>query len=160
LRRQRERDRYNASKLTNTEESKGKELILLDKPAQANSVRSVPSPNIWLLNTAATWHMTPNQHDFVTYQEVTKGRPVHDAGNHSHRVAGIGIVKLKVPEGIIKVQDIHHIPGIHASLLSFSLLEAQGFDISLVDTVPKHFRVTSLDNTSFQIYANPTCGIY
>jgi hypothetical protein len=69
-------------------------------------------------------------------------------------------VKLKVPEGMIEVRDVRHIPGIHASLLSFSLLEAQGFDISLVDTVPKHFRVTSLDNTSFQIYANPTCGTY
>jgi hypothetical protein len=48
-------------------------------------------------------------------------------------------VKLKVPEGTIKVQDIYHIPGIHASLLSFSLLKAQGFNISLVNTVPKHF---------------------
>jgi hypothetical protein len=46
LRRQQKHDRYNASKSTNTEESKGKELILLDKPAQANSVRSIPSPNI------------------------------------------------------------------------------------------------------------------
>jgi hypothetical protein len=45
-------------------------------------------------------------------------------------------------------------------LLSFSLLEAQGFDISLVDMVPKHFWVTSLDNILFQIYANPTCGTY
>jgi hypothetical protein len=93
--------------------------------------------------------MMPNQYDFVTYQEVTKGRPVHDAGNHSHHVAGIRIVKLKVLEGMIEVRDVCHIPGIHASLLSFSLLKAQGFDISLVDTVPKHFRVTSLDNTSF-----------
>jgi hypothetical protein len=48
-------------------------------------------------------------------------------------------VKLKVLEGIIEVRDVHHIPGIHASLLSFSLLEAQGFDISLVNMVPKHF---------------------
>jgi hypothetical protein len=104
--------------------------------------------------------MTPNQYDFITYQEVTKGRLVHDAGNHSHYVTSIGIVKLKVLEGIIKVQDVHHIPGIHASLLSFSLLKAQGFNISLVNMVPKHFQVTSLDNTSFQIYANPTCGTY
>jgi hypothetical protein len=48
-------------------------------------------------------------------------------------------VKLKVPEGMIEVQDVHHIPRIHASLLSFSLLEAQGFNISLVNIVPKHF---------------------
>jgi hypothetical protein len=48
-------------------------------------------------------------------------------------------MKLKVLEGIIKVQDVYYIPGIHASLLSFSLLEAQGFNISLVNMVPKHF---------------------
>lgn len=136
---------------------KGKELVLLDKPAQANSVRSNPSPNTWLLDTAATWNMTQNRHDFLTYQEVAKEKPVHDTGNHSHHVVGIGIVKLNIPGGAIKAWDVRHIPGIHASLLSFSLLEAQAFDISLVSTVPEHFQVTFSDNLLFRIYAN--CGL-
>ena len=55
---------------------------------------------VWLMDSGATWHMTPNRDWFYTYEPISEGL-VFMGNDHALEIAGIGTIKLKMYDGSI-----------------------------------------------------------
>ena len=100
-------------------ESEGELLSVSDK-----------SQNIadeWILDSGCTYHMCPNRDLFSTYEPVSQG-VVLMGNNASCKVAGIGTVKIKMFDGVVRtLSDVRHIPDLKRNLISLSTLDAKGY---------------------------------
>ena len=54
-----------------------------------------------MLDSGCIFHMCPNQDWFSTYEKVSKG-VVLSGNNASYRIAGIGIIKIKMYDGVVR----------------------------------------------------------
>jgi Pol polyprotein len=84
----------------------------------------------WLFDTCASYHMTANRDRFVSYRPADKDQGICDAQGGRGRPLGKGTVIIKTGDGgILKLDDVLHIPTLHANLISGALLEEQGFQV-------------------------------
>jgi hypothetical protein len=84
----------------------------------------------WLFDTCASYHMTANRDSFVSYRPADKNQGICDAQGSRGRPLGKGTVIVKTSDGgILKLEDVLHIPTLHANLISGALLEEQGFQV-------------------------------
>jgi hypothetical protein len=69
------------------------------------------------MDTEASQHMTSNREWFVTY-ESSDGR-VLLRNDHLCKIAGVGIVRIKMHDGIIRtLTGVKHIPDLTKNLIS------------------------------------------
>src|SRR4051812_10611376 len=69
--------------------------------------------------------MSPRKKLFVEYKRMS--RIVHLGDGRSSSVDGIGSVKLRMCDGVIRTFRCWHVPGMKRSLLSLSTLDSEGY---------------------------------
>ncbi|XP_024315863.1 uncharacterized protein LOC106865951 isoform X2 [Brachypodium distachyon] len=93
--------------------------------------------DVWVLDTACTFHMTPHGEWFATYEVMPNGSVL--MGDDSPcEIAGIGIVQIKMFDGTIRtLSDVRHIPNLKKNLISLSTLDNKGYKYSGGDEIVK-----------------------
>ena len=72
----------------------------------------------WLIDSGATWHMTSRREWFQQYELVSRGS-VYMGDNHALEIVGIGTIKIKIYDGIIRtIQRVRQVAGLKKNLLS------------------------------------------
>ena len=81
----------------------------------------------WILDSGCTFHMTPNRDWFSTYEPMHKGA-VLLGNNASCKVAGIGTVRIKMFNGVVRtLGDVRYVPDLKRNLISLSTLDAKWY---------------------------------
>ncbi|KAG8475483.1 hypothetical protein CXB51_032327 [Gossypium anomalum] len=108
------------SKSSNREDYSDGELL-------AASVNDSKVSEEWILDSGCTFHMNPNRDWFTTYETVSKG-VVLMGNNASCKIAGVGTIKVKMFDGVIrKLSDMRHIPELKRNLISLGTLDSKGY---------------------------------
>ena len=82
--------------------------------------------DVWLLDSACTYHVCPRREWFYTYQPCD-GRTVLMGNNAECRVVGIGSIRMRMFDGEVRtVANVRHVPEVSSNLLSLGALEARG----------------------------------
>ncbi|KAH9671138.1 hypothetical protein KPL70_017236 [Citrus sinensis] len=77
-------------------------------------------------NSGATWHMTSRREWFHTYEPISGGS-VYMGNDHALEIAGIGTIKIKMFDGIIrKIGEVRHANGLKKNLLSLGQIDSHG----------------------------------
>ena len=108
-----------------------------DSKSEANLVKSFDSGMIdevlsacniskcneeWLLDSGAMHHICPRKYWFASYQTVNDGI-VLLGDNHSCKIVGVGSVKIKMFDGVIRtLTDVRHVPELKKKLISLGVL--------------------------------------
>lgn len=80
----------------------------------------------WVLDSACTFHMCPRRDWFSTYESAEGS--VLMGNNVSCRLVGIGTVRIKMHDGVIRtLAGVRHIPDLKRILLSLSTLDSNGY---------------------------------
>lgn len=91
------------------------------------AVTSGDHSDTWIMDTGASFHMTPNREWFETYKAGNMGS-VRLADDKACGVVGIGQVKFRMYDGTIRtLTDVRHIPVMKKNLISLGLLHRNGF---------------------------------
>ena len=73
--------------------------------------------------------MSPDRKWFTTYKEIDSGA-VMMGNNNSCRTVGIGSVRIKMFDGIVRtLKDVRHVPDLRKNLISLGVLESKGCKI-------------------------------
>jgi hypothetical protein len=73
---------------------------------------------VWLMDSGATWHMTPNRDWFHTYEPISGGT-VFMGDNHTLEIVGIGTIKLKMYDGLFcTISGVRHVKNLKKNLFS------------------------------------------
>ena len=94
--------------------------------------------NSWVLDSGATFHMCPHKNWFATYKQ-TSGT-VYLGDDNPLEVEGIGNIKLKMFDDIIRNIDCWHVPQMKRNLISLSTLDDQGYKFYLENGMLKVFK--------------------
>ena len=93
--------------------------------------------NEWILDSGCTFHMTPNKTFFHTFESVDGGN-VTMGNNTTCKVVGIGSIKIKMFDGIVRtLTDVRYVPGLKKNLLSLGTLDKIGCRITCEGGVMK-----------------------
>src|SRR3954465_981800 len=105
---------------------KGKEAIAsiaVNRPSDVDSDDSIGGEVLfvsrlqvedsWILDTGATFHMSPHRRLFVEYRQ--KSGTVYLGDGRSSSVDGIGSIMLRMDDGVIQTIRYWHVPGIKIS---------------------------------------------
>ncbi|KAG8472618.1 hypothetical protein CXB51_034307 [Gossypium anomalum] len=85
----------------------------------------------WILDSGCSFHMCPNREWFSTYNSV-EGGVVRMGNDSSSKVIGIGIVKIKMHDGMIRtLSDVRYVPDLRKNLISLSILDLKGCRINI-----------------------------
>ncbi|KAL5740548.1 hypothetical protein ACOSQ2_029728 [Xanthoceras sorbifolium] len=134
-------------KLKNKQQNKDQKR---DEPAEASIVQNqeqcdlllvcadeAKTRNEWILDTACSFHMCPNRDYLSTYKSVQCG-VVLMGNNHACKIAGMGTVKIKMHDGVVRtLTDVRHIPDLKRNLISLSTLDSNGYKFTGGDGVLK-----------------------
>ncbi|KAL5766903.1 hypothetical protein ACOSP7_017520 [Xanthoceras sorbifolium] len=134
-------------KLKNKQQNKDQKR---DEPAEASIIQNqeqcdlllvcadeAKARNEWILDTACSFHMCPNRDYFSTYKSV-QGGVVLMGNNHACKIAGMGTVKIKMHDGVIRtLTDVRHIPELKRNLISLSTLDSNDYKFTGGDGVLK-----------------------
>ncbi|KAG8478019.1 hypothetical protein CXB51_027833 [Gossypium anomalum] len=81
----------------------------------------------WILDSGCTFHMSPNQDWFITYETVSED-VVLMRNNASCKIAGVGTIKVKMFDGVVRtLSDVRHVPELKRNLISLSTLDSKGY---------------------------------
>ena len=81
----------------------------------------------WILDSACSFHVTPNKDWFDIYMLVNSGF-VLMGNDASCKVIGIGNIRIKMFDGVVKTLcDVRHIPDLRKNLISLGALDSNGF---------------------------------
>ncbi|KAK0602044.1 hypothetical protein LWI29_029846 [Acer saccharum] len=96
--------------------------------------------DVWLLDSAATWHMTSRREWFHKYEHVSGGS-VFMGNDHALEIAGIGTIKIKIHDGTIRtIQEVRHVKGLKKNLLSLGQLDDLGCKTQIENGILKIVR--------------------
>ena len=91
----------------------------------SNSEQPVDS---WILDSACSFHVTPNRDWFDTYKLVNSGIVTMSNGAH-YKITGIGNIRIKMFDGVVKTLcDVRHVPEVEKNLISLNTLDSNGYD--------------------------------
>ena len=100
-------------------------------------VSSVTSTDEWLCDSACSFHRCFRKEWFFNFTELDGG-VVYLANNQPCKIAGIGSISLKNPDGSTRVlTDVRYIPKLEKNLISLGTLESKGFTIILQNGILK-----------------------
>ena len=57
--------------------------------------------DVWLIDSRATWNITPRREWFHQYEPIS-GESVFMGDDHALEIVGIGTIKLKMYDGIVR----------------------------------------------------------
>ena len=78
----------------------------------------------WLLDSGASHHICPHKDWFASYQTVNDGI-VLLGDNHSCKTVGVGSVKIKMFDGVIRtLTDVRHVPELKKKIISLRVLDS------------------------------------
>ncbi|KAG8493558.1 hypothetical protein CXB51_011740 [Gossypium anomalum] len=81
----------------------------------------------WILDSGCTFHMSPNRDWFTTYKTVSED-VVLMGNNASCKIAGVGIIKVKMFDGVVRtLSDVRHAPELKRNLILLSTLDSKGY---------------------------------
>ena len=81
----------------------------------------------WILDSGCTFHMYPNRNWFSTNETVSKS-VVLMGYNSSCRIAGIGAVRIKMFDGVVRtLDDVRHVPDMKRNMISLSTLDSKRY---------------------------------
>ena len=84
----------------------------------------------WILDLGCTFHMTPNKTFFQTFESVDGGN-VTMGNNTTYKVVGVGSVKMKMFDGMVRtLTDVRYVPGLKKNLISLGILDKIGCKIT------------------------------
>ena len=70
--------------------------------------------------------MCPHKDWFPTYDPIDS-TIVHMANNAQYNVTGIGTIKIKTHDGVVRtLSNVHHVPDLKRNLISLGTLESKG----------------------------------
>ena len=84
-------------------------------------------PMIWIINSGASRHMTPNESIFTSKQSVQTTVTV--ANGEKLHAQGIGDVKVNINSQLIQMKDVLYVPDLDTNLLSISALNQNRFSV-------------------------------
>ncbi|KAJ6885640.1 hypothetical protein NC651_026314 [Populus alba x Populus x berolinensis] len=122
---------------SNTESSKPQGCVastsedgeILYSEAATISIYRKELTEVWLMDSGATWHMTPNRDWFHTYEPISEGL-VFMGNDHALEIAGIGTIKLKMYDGSIRtISGVRHVKDLKKNLLSVGQFDSLGCKI-------------------------------
>jgi hypothetical protein len=91
----------------------------------------------WILDSAYSFHVTPNSDWFDTYRSVNYG--IVTMGNGAHcKIIGIGNIRIKMFDGVVRTLcDVRHIPEVEKNLISLGTLDSNDYGYKFVGGVMK-----------------------
>ena len=91
----------------------------------------------WILDSACSYHMTPNKDWFNTYRSVNSGS-VLMGNDASCKVAGIGNIIIKMFDGVVRTLcDVRPILDLRKNMISLGTLDCNGFSYKSTNGVMK-----------------------
>jgi hypothetical protein len=93
--------------------------------------------NSWILDSACSYHVTPNRDWFDTYMSVNSG--IVTMGNGVHcKITSIGNIRIKMFDDVVKTLcDVRHVPEVEKNLISLGTLDSNGYGYKSVSRVMK-----------------------
>ena len=81
----------------------------------------------WIIDTAASYHVTPNKEFFTSYRPGDFGTV--KMGNTSYsKIVGIGDVCIQTDVGCsLTLRDVRHVPDLRLNLISGVALDREGY---------------------------------
>ncbi|KAG8483857.1 hypothetical protein CXB51_023418 [Gossypium anomalum] len=121
------------SKSSNREDYNNGELLVA-------SVNDSKVSKEWILDSGCTFHMSPNRDWFTTYETVSEG-VVLMGNNTSCKIAGVGTIKVKLFDGVIRtLSDVRPVPELKKNLISLSTLNLKRYRYTAESGVLKIFK--------------------
>ncbi|KAG8485411.1 hypothetical protein CXB51_021801 [Gossypium anomalum] len=94
----------------------------------------------WILDSGCTFHMSPNQGWFTTYETVSEGI-ILIGNNASYKIVGVGTIKVKMFDGVVRtLSDVRHVLELKRNLISLSTLNSKGYRHTAESRVLKIFK--------------------
>ncbi|MDM1593432.1 hypothetical protein [Escherichia coli] len=85
----------------------------------------------WLIDSGASFHVTPHREWFTTYTAGDMGPVFLGGDDHELRIAAIGDIDLQVGHGCIyTLHDVRHVCELKKNLISTSQLDLSGHVLS------------------------------
>ncbi|KAL5852379.1 hypothetical protein ACOSQ3_007497 [Xanthoceras sorbifolium] len=110
--------------------------------------------DVWLLDSAATWHMTSRREWFHKYEPISGGS-VFMGNDHALEIAGIGTIKIKMHDGTVRtIQEVRHVKGLKKNLLSLGQLDDLGCKTHIENGIMKIVRGALVVMKAEKISAN------
>ena len=128
--------------------------------ALAASALTTTTDSRWLFHTCASFHMTSNRNVFATLKPTKSKTLLDTALGTKAPVKGIRTVIPHLEGGTVEIPEVRYIPGLSCNLLSFSMLEDQGFQISMRKTSPISFQIQSPDGEMFHACRTDNGNVY
>ena len=95
------------------------------------------SSNEWVMDSACTFHMCPKKEWFYNLVESKVGS-VRMGNNQICEISGIGQIKLKLLDGIVRILNVVlYVPNLKSNLISLGSLESKGFKIVMENGILK-----------------------
>ena len=84
----------------------------------------------WVLDSTCSYHMTPKKDWFDTYKPYNGGM-VQMGNNATCPIIGIGTVKIKMFDGVVRVlSNVRYVPDFRKNLISLGVLGDLGYSYS------------------------------
>ena len=114
-------------------------LVLDDETSYAEANIAHALVHTWLLDSGASFHVTPHREWFTRYEAKPLGT-VRLGDSHQCDVIGIGDVMIQFSDGSqFTVQNVRHVPELTRSLMSVGQLDDIGFKVIFAS---QSFRIT------------------
>jgi len=92
----------------------------------------------WILDSACSYHVCTNKDWFSSYEPVQNGGWVRMGDNTPCEIIGIGSVKIRMHDGMIRtLTEVRHVPSMSRNLISLSTLDNKGYGYSALGGVMK-----------------------
>ena len=94
----------------------------------------------WLLDSGASHHVYPHKDWFASYQTVNDGIVIL-GDNHSCKTVGVGSVKIKMFDGVIRTLTyVRHVPELKKYLISLGVLDSCGHNFTGLSGILKVYK--------------------
>jgi hypothetical protein len=98
-----------------------------DSDGDVLTVSSEKSCEVWLLDSASSFHATPNKEWLLSYIEKDGGL-AHLGDDSAYRIIGVGGIKFKMcDDQEVLLKSVKHVPGLRRNLISLGLLHDEGW---------------------------------
>lgn len=130
----------NFAHVANADDNGEAELYLADAREDSGNLLSVRvdiSSKDWLIDSGCTFHMCPNKDWFETLTPFSGGT-VLMGNNAACKVAGVGTIKIKMFDGIVRtLGNVRYIPDLKKNLISLGTLDSSGCTTSVREGIMK-----------------------
>lgn len=112
---------------THGDDSDGEVLFLSSLDAHALHAGSFADMHSWIIDSGASFHVTPYRDLFVKYTRGSNG-VVFLGDNHACNIVGFGDVKLVFANGTqLMLHNVRHVPEVKKNLISTGMLDDEGY---------------------------------